>query len=141
MASFNYFPATYQQYYPQQPQQYTPSVTAPAQYSAQPQQSGTNGLIWVQGEAGAKSYLVAPNTTVLLMDSEAERFYIKSSDASGMPMPLRVFEYHETVTEQPKADLGGVEYVTTTEFAELKKEVEGLIGKSSKARKEIEVNE
>lgn len=51
----------------------------------QPQQ---NGLIWVQGEAGAKSYLVAPNSTVLLMDSENQRFYLKSSDASGMPLPL-----------------------------------------------------
>lgn len=59
----------------------------------------SNGLIWVQGETGAKSYIVAPNATVLLMDSEQQRFYIKSADSSGMPLPLRVFEYKE-ITEQ-----------------------------------------
>ena len=54
----------------------------------------------MQGEAGAKSYLVAPGNTVMLMDSEAERFYLKSADASGMPMPLRIFDYKER-TETP----------------------------------------
>lgn len=72
----------------------TPSVTQPMA------QQGNNGLIWVQGEAGAKSYIVAPGNTVMLMDSEGERFYLKSADASGMPMPLRVFEYKER-TEAP----------------------------------------
>ena len=51
------------------------------------QNQNNNGLIWVQGEAGAKSYLVAPNTTIMLMDSEASKFYLKSADASGMPLP------------------------------------------------------
>ena len=74
-------------------QQFQPPTTQPA---AQPiAQQGNNGLIWVQGEAGAKSYLVAPGNTVMLMDSEGERFYLKSADASGMPMPLRIFEYKE----------------------------------------------
>ena len=63
-------------------------------------QQGNSGLIWVQGEAGAKSYIVSPGNTVMLMDSEGERFYLKSADASGMPMPLRIFEYKER-TEAP----------------------------------------
>lgn len=54
-----------------------------------------SGLVWVQGEAGAKSYLVPPGQSALLMDSESLRFYLKTADASGMPMPLRVFEYSE----------------------------------------------
>ena len=79
-------------------QQFQPPVTPP---TTQPMaQQGNNGLIWVQGEAGAKSYLVAPGNTVMLMDSEGERFYLKSADASGMPMPLRIFEYKER-TETP----------------------------------------
>ena len=74
----------------QQFQQPTPPATT------QPMaQQGNSGLIWVQGEAGAKSFLVAPGNTVMLMDSEGERFYLKSADASGMPMPLRIFEYKE----------------------------------------------
>ena len=85
-------------------QQFQPPTTQPA---AQPMaQQGNNGLIWVQGEAGAKSYIVAPGNTVMLMDSEGERFYLKSADASGMPMPLRIFEYKER-TETPSQAFSG----------------------------------
>lgn len=59
------------------------------------QQQPSNGIVWVQGENAAKSYPVAPNTTVMLLDSEASVFYLKTSDASGMPLPLRVFDYKE----------------------------------------------
>ena len=55
----NGFPATYQPLYYQQPYQAVPQ-NPPAQ---QPQ---NGGIIWVSGEAGAKAYLVAPNTTVQL---------------------------------------------------------------------------
>lgn len=103
-------------------QQVQPPVTQP---TIQPMaQQGNNGLIWVQGEAGAKSYLVAPGNTVMLMDSEGERFYLKSADASGMPMPLRIFEYKERTETPSKAFSGSVEaqnvnfdnFVTREEF-------------------------
>lgn len=97
------------------PYTYQPQVPAPmdriAQLQAQqyqPMQAVNNppqtnqGLLWVQGEAGAKSYLVAPNTTVLLMDSEGSRFYLKSTDNAGMPS-LRVFEYSEVSQNAPQA--------------------------------------
>ena len=77
----------------------------PTQMSVANQQTN-NGLVWVQGEAGAKSFLVAPGCTVMLMDSEGERFYLKSADASGMPLPLRVFEYKER-TETAQQTTGG----------------------------------
>lgn len=54
----------------------------------------------MQGESAARSYLVAPNTTVLLMDSESQVFYLKSTDSSGMPLPLRIFDYTERPTQQ-----------------------------------------
>lgn len=50
---------------------------------------------WVQGEAGARSFYVKPGRKQLLMDSESNLFYIKICDASGMPLPLRVFKYEE----------------------------------------------
>lgn len=77
------FPATYQ------PMYYQPQYQPTFQQQAQPQ---NNGLIWVQGEAGAKSYLVAPNTTVQLWDSEAQIIYLKSADASGMPS-MKILDY------------------------------------------------
>lgn len=51
-----------------------------------------SSLIWVQGETGAKSYLVGPGQTVALWDSEATKIYIKSADSAGMPS-MRVIEY------------------------------------------------
>lgn len=90
-------------------------------YTPQPaQQRQDQGLVWVQGEAGAKSYLVAPGATVLLMDSEGSKFYLKTSDASGVPLPLRVFEYKElTAKDAPKP----VAYVTVEEFEKFKEEM------------------
>ena len=62
----------------------------------QPPRQNNSGFVWIQGgEAGAKSYLVAPGETVMLMDAENPVFFLKSADASGMPMPLRIFEYKE----------------------------------------------
>lgn len=81
--------------------QYNQAVNVP-QVGAQmslPQPQVNQGLLWVSGEVGAKSYLVAPNSTVLLMDSDAQRFYLKSADNAGMPN-LRIFEYTE-VTNAP----------------------------------------
>lgn len=100
MAIYNYglpinyqTPMPYQQQYPvQQTVSNTPITT---------NQSSSSGIIWVQGEAGAKAYPVAPGNSVLLMDSESECFYIKSTDSSGIPMPLRVFNYCEIVQSQP----------------------------------------
>lgn len=98
--------------------QYSYMPNPPAQQPAQ--QTGVN---WVQGEAAARSWMVAPNTTVLLMDSESERFYLKSTDASGMPLPLRVFEYKERTSQQGTNPVRGGEYVTKAEFEAFKDEL------------------
>lgn len=80
MAYNGYFPTSYQQYYPQ------------PQYAQPNQQASQGGIIWVQGEAGAKSYMVAPGNTVQLWDSESQTIYLKSADASGMPS-MRILDY------------------------------------------------
>ena len=92
----------YPQYYPQIPyynaqQTAMPDQLAQLRAAQQPMmqqqaQPSSNGLIWVQGEAGAKSYLVANGSSVLLMDSEKQTFYIKSAYAAGMPS-MRTFDY------------------------------------------------
>lgn len=115
MPAYNYFPTNYQpMQYMAQPQ-YTPPVI---------QQNNNAGIIWVQGEAGAKAYPVAPGNNVLLMDSEDSFFYIKSTDTSGVPQPIRKFKYtEETGTKkkeeekpEPKVDLSN--YVTREELEE-----------------------
>ena len=107
-----------------------------------PVQNNQSSLIWVQGIEAAKSYMVAPNNTVLLMDSESQKFYLKSSDASGMPM-LRVFEYTEIAQnspnkpiESPAVDLSS--YATKAEFDAFRDEIQGLL--KNVAKKEVIVD-
>ena len=69
----------------------------------QPMQQQSSQIIWVSGEAGAKSYLVAPGNTVMLLDAENSVFYLKSADTSGMPLPLRIFDYKERTTTAQQA--------------------------------------
>ena len=85
--------------------------------TSQPQQN-SNGINWVQGEAGAKSYAVAPGQSVLLMDSDENVFYIKSADQSGMPMPLKIYDYKERIVT-PKIEQNvpqTADYITREEF-------------------------
>lgn len=101
---------------------YQPQMPQQMQAQAQPSQNNS-GMIWVQGEAGAKSYLVAPGNTVLLMDSENCTFYLKTSDANGMPS-MKTFDYSERPQPQAKPlqptqntfDMGN--YVTHKELEE-----------------------
>lgn len=102
MAYNNYYPG-YQPYY-------------------QPVQQNGNGIIWVQGEAGAKSYLVAPNTTVQLWDSERQTIYLKSADGSGMPS-IKVLDYKiREAAERTETPLKAAEeYATVNYTKELEK--------------------
>ena len=94
MAYSNYaYPAGYQPNAYRNPYGSTTPVPAPQ----------STGIIWVQGEAGAKSFLVAPNTTVQLWDSEDQVIYLKSVDASGMPS-MRILDYTERVTTAPEIE-------------------------------------
>ena len=118
------------------PYPYYPNYINPNNYLYQPPQSATPaptanspsaGLTWVQGEAGAKSYLVGAGQSVLLMDSESNTFYIKSTDGSGMPLPLRIFDYKERAQTQAQASAPATatpvfdpdKYVTKEEFNQL----------------------
>lgn len=111
--------------YPYYPTQYNAYPTQMNVGATQPTQ---NGIVWVQGEAGAKSYLVGAGQSVLLMDSESNKFYIKSTDVSGMPMPLRVFEYSEKTQagQQTAPTAQGSPYVT---HEELKRWTDDLLAK------------
>lgn len=50
-----------------------------------PQSNPQNYFAWVQGEAAALAFQVAPNSTVVLMDSEKPVMYMKSADSTGRP--------------------------------------------------------
>lgn len=132
MAYNNGFPMTYQQYYPTQPNAY------PTQMNVTPTQpTQNNGIIWVQGEAGAKSYLVAPNNTVQLWDSESQTIYLKSADASGMPS-MKILDYKIRNSEPAQiaspVSEDNKNYVTLSEFNVIKAELTTLKNELSKIK-------
>lgn len=117
----------YPLYQPQFPQM------MPQSMAMQTPQYNNNNLTWVQGIGGAKSYLVAPNSTATLWDSERQTIYLKSADASGMPS-MKIIDY--TIRDEG-ANSGNIppvvnepnnntEYVLKSDFDALKAELEGL---------------
>lgn len=99
----------------------------PPQQAQQPQPQQNNGIIWVQGEAGAKSYLVAPNTTVQLWDSESQVIYLKSADASGMPS-IKVLDYtiRDSAPKHPTPVGPQIDYATKDDVGALRGELNKL---------------
>ncbi len=128
MAYYNGFPANYQPLY-QAPQYQAPVMQTPQQqYQAPPpaqQPSGGVSIVQIQGEAAAKSYLVAPNSTVQLWDMDAGTIYIKSADTSGMPS-MKILDF--TVRgEAPAAHPApAVEYATKEELNALAEKIRDL---------------
>lgn len=114
MDNFYGFPATYQQAY-QPNMYYQPTVTAPVQqprWQQQQYQTATpqyqqnpnilqnnSGMIWVQGESGARAYMLPNNTTLPLWDSEAQVIYIKSVDSNGKPT-MTILDYTERTADK-----------------------------------------
>ena len=124
MAYNNGFPVGYQpMYYPTQNQQ---------QFQNQPQVQAppiNNSIIWVQGEAAAKSYPIAPNSSVPLWDSEANVIYIKSADMSGMPS-IKVLDYTmRDVTARTPEISPQSEFATKDDISVLEREISSLRSK------------
>ena len=149
MAYNNYFPVGYQPYIYQQPfqQQYQPIQQASEAIQPQAntnihQQATTpqNGFNWVQGEAGAKAYFVAPNQTAQLWDSESQTIYLKSADASGMPS-MKILDYQirdtQTTPKAVKLNEDMSKYVTRDEFEQRIAE----ISQKTTSKKAVKIDE
>ena len=89
------------------------------------QQQSQSNLNWVQGEASARAWLIAPNNTILLMDSEKNRFYIKSADNAGMPS-MRIFEYTEIGNQMPTNTTINAEYASKQDIEMLQARIDAL---------------
>lgn len=107
-----------------------PMSYQPVQYPQiqMPQPSQNNGLTWVQGEAGAKSYLISPNTTMPLWDSESQTIYLKSADASGMPT-MKILDYtiREQNSQPTSALMQSSDYVTHDELSAFEERITKMI--------------
>jgi hypothetical protein len=127
----DYLRYNYPNSYYQNQQQFNPNQ----QYNQINQNQSSNGIIWVQGESGAKSYLVAPNCTVQLWDSESQTIYIKSADASGMPS-IKILDY--TIRDDQKQKTNeNTNQVNANNNSDLEIEINGLNEKIEIMEKEI----
>lgn len=132
MAYNNIFPMTYQ---PQQ--MYYPQMQSQGQ-----QTPNGNSLIWVSGEAGAKAYLVAPNTTVTLWDSESQTIFLKSADATGMPS-MKILDYtiRSNAPQETMSDAHS-DFATKVDVESIRKDILALRERVDVlAKKGDEVNE
>ena len=132
MAYNNIFPMTYQ---PQQ--MYYPQMQNQGQ-----QTPNGNSLIWVSGEAGAKAYLVAPNTTVTLWDSESQTIFLKSADATGMPS-MKILDYTiRSNSPQETTSDAHSDFATKVDVESIRKDIVALRERVDiLAKKGDEVNE
>ena len=133
----------YQQKWPQQYQ-----TSAVPVYQNQNQQTINNQMIWVQGEAGAKAYVLPNGTTLPLWDSESQTIYIKSVDANGRPS-MTILDYIDRNAPVENED-NKVEYVTkeqldgaldklnTLEKYATKDQIDLLVGNLNNLREQIE---
>ena len=89
-----------------------------------PSYSQNNMLVsWVKGLEGAKAYPVMRGTTVLLMDTEQNNFYLKTVETNGIVQPLEMYEFKKVEI----AESDPVEYATKSDVAEIKKMLEELL--------------
>lgn len=84
---------------------------------------------WIQGEEEAKSYSLAPNSNVALIDGNKNILYLKSCDSMGM-CTLKAFavtELEENKPENiPQPDMS--DYVRRDEFEKLKEMINNIGG-------------
>lgn len=112
--------------------QYQQSMTqTPVQASVQTVQ-GNNGLIWVDGEVGAKAYQMPAgwpaNQPIALWDTNDTVIYLKSINPMGMPNPLQKAQYKlvdyrqaSQVSGDDKADMS--DYVRKEDLDRMKQDL------------------
>jgi hypothetical protein len=97
-------------------------------YSGNVSANQNNGINWVQGLEGAKAYQLSPNSNIILLDSEQDRFYIKTSDNIGM-CSLRTFDFTEVTDmpnkQTPQNTIDMSQYVTRKELNDALNRIKG----------------
>lgn len=83
------------------PMPYRTSGYAPSYLSTQMPQTNNNNtnIVWTMGLESAKAYPLFPGRTIMLMDSENPRFFIKSVDNNGYAT-LKAYTFQEEPASQ-----------------------------------------
>lgn len=110
-------------------------------YSPPPQPQNQQGIIWVDGEVGAKAFQmpagIPAGAPVPLWDTNEPVIYLKSMNQMGMPNPLQKIHYTmEENKNQPVLPAGqmsgapaqdGVRYATKDDLEQMKNEIREML--------------
>lgn len=89
----------------------------------QPQMSVTNQMQYVNNRQSAEAYQMQPNSSVVLWDSNSDKFYVKQSDASGF-CTVREFKFEEVKSNSNRQN--ETEYATKSDIDDLKAQIEKI---------------
>ena len=92
--------------------------------------------VYVQGEAGANAYPVASGNTVLLIDFDSGKFWLKSN-INGVPQRLRAFSFSEIIHEPEQIPDQQISVVTRDEFDSLSNSVMTIANNLNKLVSEL----
>lgn len=115
-----------------------PNYAQPNYYGANTyNQPRLNYYAFVNGIEGAKSYQVAPNQTMLLMDSDSPTIYMKSANSLGQAS-LRYFKMIEISESDAKGEnnKNNVEYALKSDIDNINKKIEELSAKLNESKEE-----
>lgn len=115
---------SFNQYYSPNYQGLFPQTYQPVQ---QNQNTQLNTFQWVQGQAGAEAYPVAPGAAVILMDSNAPVIYYKSADSSGRYLPMKTYDLVERT--EPVQGPNEAPSIDTSAFVK-RDEIDSLVAKA-----------
>lgn len=123
-------PAPYQSYQP-----YQSSYASRLQQMEQQMGQSTSTvpqMAWVNGIEGAKAYVLPPNTKIMLMDSDAPKFYIKESDMNGQPS-FKAYRFEEDIQQIPQNN-----YVNPDVMNNMQQTINGLQQELAQCQAKIE---
>lgn len=106
---------------------YMPSGTG---YSNQPITS--QQMSFVNGIEGAKGYVVPPNTSIFLMDSDSPHFYIKTADRNGM-CNIKAYTFQEVSLDKTITTIDTNQFVTREEFNNFTASINTLLNQNNAA--------
>ena len=122
----------------QQPAQMNNTTYSTPQTQGRPQ----DNIIWVSGKENARAMQLEPNSRVVLLDRDSNKFYIKITDELGLGK-IRVFNYMEQNDNEDNTmnnnnsgnaaagDAVESPYVTKAELEQIIKSLKGEINKEN----------
>ena len=137
-----YYPQPMQDNLAQLRQQQMQTMPQQIPVQAVQQQPMQTSVVWISGgKEEANGFMVAPNSRVIIFETNSMIFHIKERDASGTPIPMRTFNYVEETESAHQDTKTNDKFVTREEFNKLAALVGEMKGKKKRKAEEDEDDE